>query len=74
MATPKPESYVDRTFRSTDPRDDGRQVRIIAVIEDGRLQAQALEPSEVSPTTLIPKGRRSLIAPATLRKAYEEVQ
>lgn len=74
MAAKKPESYVGETYESLDPRDDGRRIRIVDVVEDGRLRARQLVPSSVSPSTLVPTGRKSLVAPATLRKGYRKVE
>jgi hypothetical protein len=73
MPAKKLESYVAETYRSTDPRDDGRQIRIVDVVGEV-LRYRKMVESSVSPGTLVPNGRKGIISPATLRKSYEKVE
>lgn len=73
MSKRKLDSYVGETHESIDPRDEGRRIRIVDVATDTQLRAIGLVPSSVSPNTLVPRGRRSLITPSTLRRAYRQV-
>lgn len=69
------EKYVGKSFRSIDPRDDDRRIRITDVDVDGdgaRLLYRRLVPSSVSPKTLVPRGRHGSITPETLCKTYME--
>lgn len=72
MATKKLATYLGETYKSLDPRDEGRQIRIADVVDD-RLRYRTMIESTVSPGTLVPNGRKGLITPATLRKSYEKV-
>lgn len=65
------EKYVGKSFRSIDPRDDNRRIRITDVDGD-RLAYRGLVPSSVSPKTLVPRGRHGSITPDTLAKTYME--
>lgn len=65
------EKYVGKSFRSIDPRDENRRIRIVDIDGD-RLAYRGLVPSSVSPQTLVPRGRHGSITPETLSKTYME--
>lgn len=67
------DSFISKTYRSKDPRDDGRQIRIVEVADTGKLRYRRMIESTVAPGTLVPNGRRGLVTPATLNRDYEEV-
>lgn len=72
MATKKLASYVGETYESTDPRDEQRRIRIVDVVGEA-LRYRRLQESTVSPGTQVPTGRKGIVSPATLKKAYQKV-
>lgn len=74
MTKRKIDSYVGETHESTDPRDDGRQIRLVDVASDTQLRYRTMVPSSVAPNTLVPTGRKGLITPATLRRGYRKLE